>query len=87
MTASTAEGAPVAALRAALLCLLALLMPTGLFMAVAAPVVEETLPLFAAPGIAVGEVVALLVIAALIVLGNLLADLFLAVLDPRIRYS
>lgn len=30
---------------------------------------------------------ALLVIAALIVLGNLLADLFLAVLDPRIRYS
>ncbi|MCB0076959.1 MAG: O-antigen ligase family protein [Anaerolineales bacterium] len=64
MTASTAEGAPVAALRAALLCLLALLMPTGLFMAVAAPVVEETLPLFAAPGIAVGEVVALLVIAA-----------------------
>ena len=30
---------------------------------------------------------ALLVIAALIVLGNLLSDLFLAVLDPRIRYS
>jgi peptide/nickel transport system permease protein len=29
----------------------------------------------------------LLVIAALIVTGNLLADLFLAVLDPRIRYS
>ena len=30
---------------------------------------------------------ALLVTAALIVLGNLLADVFLAVLDPRIRYS
>lgn len=30
---------------------------------------------------------ALLVTAALIVLGNLLADIFLAVLDPRIRYS
>lgn len=30
---------------------------------------------------------ALLMIASLIVLGNLLADLFLAVLDPRIRYS
>lgn len=30
---------------------------------------------------------ALLVIATLIVIGNLLADLFLAVLDPRIRYS
>lgn len=30
---------------------------------------------------------ALLVIATLIVLGNLLADIFLAVLDPRIRYS
>lgn len=29
----------------------------------------------------------LLMIAALIVLGNLLADLFLAILDPRIRYS
>ncbi|HMN29969.1 MAG TPA: ABC transporter permease, partial [Caldilineaceae bacterium] len=30
---------------------------------------------------------ALLMIATLIVLGNLLADIFLAVLDPRIRYS
>jgi len=30
---------------------------------------------------------ALLVIATLIVLGNLLADIFLAILDPRIRYS
>jgi len=30
---------------------------------------------------------ALLIIAALIVLGNLLADIYLAVLDPRIRYS
>lgn len=30
---------------------------------------------------------ALLMTAALIILGNLLADLFLAVLDPRIRYS
>lgn len=30
---------------------------------------------------------ALLVTASLIVLGNLLADIFLAVLDPRIRYS
>jgi len=30
---------------------------------------------------------ALLVIAALIVIGNLLADIFLAILDPRIRYS
>ena len=30
---------------------------------------------------------ALLVIAALIVMGNLLADIFLAILDPRIRYS
>lgn len=30
---------------------------------------------------------ALLVIATLIVVGNLLADIFLAILDPRIRYS
>jgi len=30
---------------------------------------------------------ALLVVATLIVLGNLLADIFLAILDPRIRYS
>jgi peptide/nickel transport system permease protein len=29
----------------------------------------------------------LLVIASLIVLGNLLADIFLSILDPRIRYS
>jgi peptide/nickel transport system permease protein len=29
----------------------------------------------------------LLVIATLIVTGNLLADLFLSILDPRIRYS
>jgi peptide/nickel transport system permease protein len=29
----------------------------------------------------------LLVISALVVFGNLLADIFLAVLDPRIRYS
>jgi peptide/nickel transport system permease protein len=30
---------------------------------------------------------ALLMISALVVLGNLLADIFLAMFDPRIRYS